>query len=57
MKKSDSCRLCAALAYALIYKAEEGWLMIVDNVPQKEKLIFSRLQCPATDEELSRCGI
>jgi len=40
IKKSDSWRMCAALAYALINKVEEGWLMIMDNVPQNEKWIL-----------------
>jgi hypothetical protein len=31
-------RLCAALAYLLVVKVEEGWLMIMENVPQSEKL-------------------
>lgn len=32
------CRMCAALAYLPIDKVEEGWLMIMDSVPQNEKL-------------------
>jgi hypothetical protein len=32
------CRMCAALAYLPIDKVEEGWLMIVDSVPQNKKL-------------------
>jgi adenylosuccinate synthase len=31
-------RLCAALAHQLFNKVEEGWLMIMENVPQNEKL-------------------
>jgi len=30
--------MCAALAYLLITKVEEVWLMILENVPQNEKL-------------------
>jgi hypothetical protein len=33
-----ACRMYAALAHRLISKAEEVWLMIMENVPQKEKL-------------------
>jgi hypothetical protein len=33
-----TCTVCAALAYVLINKVEEGWLMILENVPQNEKL-------------------
>jgi len=32
------CSMCAALAYLLITKVEEVWLMILENVPQNEKL-------------------
>ena len=31
------CRMCAALAHLLISKVE-GWLMIMENVPQSEKI-------------------
>jgi len=30
--------MCAALAHRRIGKAEEVWLIIMENVPQKEKL-------------------
>ena len=33
-----ACRMCAALAHRPISKAEVVWLMIMENVPQKEKL-------------------
>jgi hypothetical protein len=32
------CRMCAALAYLPIDKGEERWFMIMDSVPQNEKL-------------------
>jgi hypothetical protein len=32
------CRMCAALAYLPIDKVQEGWLMIMESVPQNEKL-------------------
>jgi hypothetical protein len=32
------CTMCAALAYLPIDRVEEGWLMIMDSVPQNEKL-------------------
>jgi hypothetical protein len=32
-----TCRMCAALVYLRINKVEEGWLMIMENVPQHEK--------------------
>jgi hypothetical protein len=32
------CRTCAALAHLPIDKVEEGWLMIMESVPQNEKL-------------------
>jgi hypothetical protein len=45
-KENDEVRLtrsmCTALAYLLINKVEEGWIMILENVPQNENLI-SRL--------------
>jgi hypothetical protein len=31
-------RMCAALAHLPIKKVEEGWLMMVENVPQNKKL-------------------
>ena len=31
-------RICAALAYQLINKVGEEWFMILENVPQNEKL-------------------
>jgi hypothetical protein len=34
-----TCRMCAVLAHLLISKVEEGWLMIMENVPQNEKII------------------
>jgi hypothetical protein len=33
-----ACRMCAALAHRPLSKAEEVWLMIMENVQQKEKL-------------------
>lgn len=33
-----TCILCAALVYLLVNKVEEGWLMVLENVPQNEKL-------------------
>jgi nitrogen fixation protein len=30
--------MCAALAYLLNNKVEEGWLMTLENVPQNDKL-------------------
>ena len=33
-----TCILCASLLYLLISKVEEFWLMIMENVPQNEKL-------------------
>ena len=38
MNKSDSHAECAALVYLPIRKAEEGWLMVMENVAQNEKL-------------------
>jgi hypothetical protein len=33
-----TCSMCAALTYLLISKVEESLLMILENVPQNEKL-------------------
>ena len=33
-----ACRMYAALVHRLISKAEEVWLMIMENVPQKGKV-------------------
>jgi hypothetical protein len=33
-----TCRIRAALAYLTIYKVEEGWFMIMENVQQNEEL-------------------
>jgi hypothetical protein len=30
--------MCSALAHLLVDKVEEGWLMVVDSVPQNEKI-------------------
>jgi hypothetical protein len=41
MYKSDSHAVCAALAHLISNKEEEEeevWLMIMENVPQNEKL-------------------
>ena len=32
------CRMCAALAHLLGNEVEEGWLMIMENVPQNGKI-------------------
>jgi len=38
MNKPDSHAQCAGLVYLPIRKAEEGWLMVMQNVAQNDKL-------------------
>jgi hypothetical protein len=38
MKVRLTCRLCAALAFLTVNKEEKVWLIIMENVPQNEKL-------------------